>query len=145
VLGRSVDLHHWLVKEGWALNFEPHARGRFKDDEAEARHGRFGIWQGCFVTPQDFRYWNRHEAVLLGPNCLPDARTKLFPDHARMPRGCEIKGKHARRALLTGHSGIYHVPGCGSYRRTKNPDVWFCSEEEALAAGFRPSFTCWLR
>jgi len=31
---------------------------------------------------------------------------------------------------------IYHVPGGRSYEATK-PEQWFCSEEEAIAAGFR--------
>ena len=83
----GVDLHHWLVKEGWAINFEPYARGRFKDDEREAREARLGIWKGCFVNPQDFRRWNKHTASLIGPTCTPDARGTLLPDHAQMPRG----------------------------------------------------------
>jgi endonuclease YncB( thermonuclease family) len=141
----GVDLHRWLVVHGWAINFEPYARGRFKDDEREAREGRFGIWKGCFVAPQDFRRWHNRTAKLLGPTCPPEARAKLFPDHPRMSLGCEIKGKYAVRAQLSGHRGIYHVPGCGSYRRTMNPDRWFCSEDDAVAAGFRRSLTCWLR
>jgi endonuclease YncB( thermonuclease family) len=141
----GADLHHWLVREGWAVNFEPHARGRFMHDEREAREARLGMWKGCFVNPQDFRRWNKHTASLIGPSCTPDARAALFPDDAQMPHGCEIKGKYALRALLSGHRGIYHVPGCGSYRRTKDPHRWFCSEEDALAAGFRRSLTCSLR
>jgi endonuclease YncB( thermonuclease family) len=141
----GVDLHAWLVREGWAVNFEPYARGRFAEDERHAREVRSGIWEGCFVTPQDFRRWNKDTASLIGPTCTPDARPAFFPDHAAMPLGCEIKGKYALRALLTGHRGIYHVPGCGSYRRTKGPDRWFCSEEDALAAGFRRSLTCSLQ
>ena len=62
-----------------------------------------------------------------------------------MPPGCKIKGKYALRALLTGHRGIYRLLGCSGYRRTKRPDRWFCSEEDAIAAGFRLSFTCWRR
>jgi endonuclease YncB( thermonuclease family) len=138
----GIDLHRWLVRNGWALNFEPYAYGRFKDDEREAQERGAGMWKGCFVAPHDFRRWNKHTAPLLGPRCPVDARRKLFPDDAVMPPGCEIKGKFALRALLTGHRGIYHVPGCSSYRRTKRPDRWFCSEEDAVAAGFRLSFTC---
>ena len=69
----GIDLHRWLVIEGWALNFEPYARGPFRDQEADARHGRFNIWKGCFVSPRDFRRWNKHKAVLLGPSCPSDA------------------------------------------------------------------------
>lgn len=139
----GTDLHWWLVEKGWALNFEPHARGRFKVYEAEAQAGHFGLWKGCFVAPQDFRYWRKHSAKLLGASCPPDARAKLFPDDPRMPGGCEIKAKYALRAWPK--LGIYHLPGCGSYRRTTKPDRWFCSEDDAMAAGFRGSYTCWLR
>ena len=107
---------------------------------------RVNAAQACgrdaFVAPHDFRQWNKYTARLLGPRCPADARLKLFPDHAPMPPGCEIKGKYALRAVLTGHRGIYHLPGCNSYWRTKNPERWFCSEEDAIAAGFRLSFTC---
>ena len=56
-----------------------------------------------------------------------------------MPAGCDIKGHYAMRAWP--YRGIYHLPGCGSYRRTK-AKRWFCSEEEALAARFRKAYTC---
>ena len=136
----GIDLHHWLVVQGWALNFEPHLKGRFKTDEDDARAGRFGLWKGCFVAPQDFRRWNKRTAKLLGPSCPADARDKLFPDDdAAMPVGCEIKGHYAVRAWPS--TGIYHLPRCGSYGRTK-AKRWFCSEEEALAAGFRKAYTC---
>jgi endonuclease YncB( thermonuclease family) len=135
----GADLHHWLVLHGWALNFEPYPKSRFKTDEDDARAGRFGLWKGCFVAPQDFRRWNKRTAKLLGPSCPADAREKLFPDDATMPIGCEIKGHYAVRAWPS--AGIYHLPGCGSYRRTK-AKRWFCSEEEALAAGFRKAYTC---
>ena len=139
----GIDLHHWLVQQGWAINFEPYAKERFKVDEADARAGQFGMWKGCFVAPRDFRRWNKRTATLLGPNCPEDARERLFPDDPRMPAGCEIKAKYALRAWP--HRGIYHLPGCGSYRRTSKPERWFCSEEDAAAAGFRASYTCWWR
>ena len=135
----GIDLGRWLVDEGWALNFEPRAKGRFTMDEDDARAAHSGLWKGCFVAPQDFRSWNKHSAKLLGANCPPDARDKLFPDEATMPMGCEIKGHYAVRAWP--YAGIYHLPNCGSYRRTK-AKRWFCSEEAALEAGFRKAYTC---
>ena len=65
----------------------------------------------------------------------PSARDKLFPDNPEMPPGCSIKGKFAVRAKVTGYRGIYHLEGCRSYRTLKNPNRWFCSEEDAQAAG----------
>ena len=139
----GTEINRWLVQKGWAINFEPYAKGRFKTDEDDARAAQFGMWKGCFVAPRDFRRWNKSTAVMLGPNCPPDARTKLFPDDPQMPPGCEIKGKYSWRAQP--YRGIYHVPGCGSYRRTTKHERWFCSEEDAWAANFRRSLTCWLR
>ena len=139
----GTDINRWLVQQGWAINFEPYAKGRFKSDEDEARAGQFGVWKGCFVAPQDFRRWNSKTAALRGPHCLADAREKLFPDDPAMPPGCSIKGKFSLRAFP--YQGIYHEPGCGSYRRTKKHERWFCSEEDAWAAGFRRSLTCWWR
>jgi hypothetical protein len=71
-----------------------------------------------------------------------ETRNLLFPDDPAMPPGCSIKGKFARRAQLTGERGIYHLEGCSSYRRVTMPNRWFCSEDEALAAGFRKAYTC---
>ena len=135
----GVDLQHWLVLGGWALSAEPDAKGRYKGDEDDARAGRFGLWKGCFVAPADFRGWNRRSAKLLGPGCPADARDKLFPDETPMPAGCAIKGHYATRAWPS--KGIYHLPECGSYRRTK-AKRWFCTEDDALAAGFRKAYTC---
>jgi endonuclease YncB( thermonuclease family) len=137
----DVDIQRWLVQQGWAVNVDP--LGRFADDERRARERPLSIWRGCFVAPFDFRRGRKHTAILMGTDCPPDARAKLVTDYTLKPPGCEIKGKYAFRARFTGHLGIYHLPRCGSYRRAIGAHRWFCSEEEAVAAGFRRSFTCW--
>jgi hypothetical protein len=52
------------------------------------------------------------------------------------PRGCAIKGN------VTKHGRIYHMPWSPWYMQIKiEPDKgkrWFCSEAEAVAAGWRP-------
>jgi micrococcal nuclease len=47
----------------------------------------------------------------------------------------DCKGKIKGNA----NSKIYHVPGGAYYDKTQDNIVWFCSEEEAQAAGFRKS------
>lgn len=143
VEGETRSLNQWLVLEGWALNFEPYAKGRFKADQEAARDKSNGIWKGCFSPPQDVRRWDKSSAGLLGAACPKgketETRNVLFPDHPVIPLGCSIKGKLAARAHFTGHRGIYHIEGCRSY--AQSPDRWFCSELEAQAEGFRKSFT----
>src|ERR1700687_382398 len=101
VEGESTSLNQLLVRQGFALNFEPYARGRFKDDEAGAKDNRRGLWRGCFVAPQEFR-WGKTDGALLGDSCRADKdreiRAVLVPDDPTSPAGCSIKGKFAVRA-----------------------------------------------
>ena len=145
VEGETASLNQLVVRQGFALNFEPYARGRFKDDEAAAKDDRRGLWKGCFVAPQDFRR-GRKDGALLGFACRSDKdreiRAVLFPDEPAMPAGCSIKGKLVVRARVTGNVGVYHLQGCPSYPALTRPDRWFCTEEDAQAAGYRKAYNC---
>jgi len=145
VEGNTTSLNQDLVREGFALNLEPSAKGRSREDEANARSDRRGLWKGCFVAPQEFRR-GKKDGILLGGSCRTDKdreiRSVLFPDHPAMPAGCSIKGKFAVRARVTGNVGIYHLQGCRSYPALTRPDRWFCSEDDARAAGFRRAYNC---
>jgi endonuclease YncB( thermonuclease family) len=145
VAGETANLNQLVVRQGFALNFEPYAKGRFREDELGAKDNRRGLWKGCFVAPQEFR-WGRKDGALLGDSCRTDKdreiRAVLFPDDPAMPSGCSIKGKFAARARFTGNVGVYHLQGCRSYPALTKPDRWFCSEEDAQAAGFRKAYNC---
>jgi endonuclease YncB( thermonuclease family) len=142
--GEAATLNAWLVREGWAIKFEPSAKGRFAAEEADARANRRGLWDGCFAEPRDLRGWDQNGARLVGGGCQAAhqnrTREKLFRVDPAMPLGCPIKAKLALRAV--GYEGIYHLPSCRSYQRQKRVNRWFCSEEDAQAAGFRKSLTC---
>jgi endonuclease YncB( thermonuclease family) len=145
VEGETTSLNQLLVRQGFALNFDPAGKGRFKEDEAGAKDNRRGLWKGCFVAPQEFRR-GRKDAPLLGDSCRADRdreiRAVLFPDEPASPPGCSIKGKFAVRARVTGNIGVYHLQGCRSYPALTRPDRWFCAEEDAQAAGFRRAYNC---
>ena len=144
VEGETTSLSQLLVQKGFALNVEASASGRFKVDEARAREERLGLWKGCFVAPREFRA-AKQDGPLLGASCRSDRereiREAMFPDDRVMPPGCNIKGKYAVRARVTGNLGIYHLQGCRSYPGLKQ-DRWFCSEEQAQADGFRRAYNC---
>jgi endonuclease YncB( thermonuclease family) len=143
--GDTTSLSQLLVHQGFALNVESAATGRFETDEARAREDREGLWKGCFVAPQEFRT-GKKDGALLGGSCPADRdkeiREALFPEALAMPSGCNIKGKFAVRARVTGNVGIYHLQACRSYPALTKPDRWFCSEEDAQAAGFRRAYNC---
>jgi len=143
--GETTSLSQLLVRQGFALNLESSATGRFQPDEARAIENRQGLWKGCFVAPQQFRL-GKKDSSLLGGSCPSDRdkeiREALFPEQLAMPSACSIKGKFAVRARVTGNVGIYHLQGCRSYPALTQPDRWFCSEEDAQAAGFRRAYNC---
>jgi endonuclease YncB( thermonuclease family) len=145
VEGETTSLNQLLVRHGLALNAEPPGTGQFQQDEADAKNNRHGLWKGCFVAPQEFRR-GRKDGALLGRSCRADKdreiRAVLFPGDPAMPPGCSIKGKFALRARVTGNVGVYHLQGCRSYPVLTKPDRWFCSEEDAQAAGFRRAYNC---
>ena len=86
------------------------------------------------------------DGALLGGACPADKdreiRSVLFPEISTMPPRCTIKAKFAVRARVTGNVGIYHLQGCRSYPAMTRPDRWFCSEDDAQAAGFRRAYNC---
>jgi endonuclease YncB( thermonuclease family) len=144
VEGESTSLNQSMVRSGFAMNIGADKSG-FADDEAKAKADRKGVWKGCLVAPQDFRLGNK-DAALLGGACPTDKdkeiRAVLFPEFLTMPPRCTIKAKFAVRARVTGNVGIYHLQGCRSYPATTKPDRWFCSEDDAQAAGFRRAYNC---
>jgi len=143
--GEAATLNQWAVREGWAIKREGDAKGTFAADETDARENRRGMWAGCFADPDDLRRYNVG-GRLLGAACRAGrenrTRDKLFRVDSPMPTGCRIKGKLALRAHIAGYMGIYHMPGCRSYRGLKRAQRWFCSEEDAQAEGFRKALTC---
>jgi endonuclease YncB( thermonuclease family) len=141
----TTSLNQLLVRRGLAVNFASTGQDRFGEDETDAKNNRRGLWKGCFVAPQEFRA-GRKDGTLLGGACRADKdreiRAALFPQDSAMPSGCRIKGKYALRARVTGNIGIYHLQACRSYPALTNPDRWFCSEDDARAAGFRKAYNC---
>lgn len=143
--GETTSLNQLLVRRGFAVNSAPDGQAKFGSDEAAARDDRRGLWKGCFIAPQEFRAGHK-DGALLGGACRADKdreiRDVLFPLEPAMPSGCSIKGRYAARARFTGNVGIYHLRICQSYPALTRPDRWFCSEDDARAAGFRKAYTC---
>jgi endonuclease YncB( thermonuclease family) len=143
--GESASLNLELARQGLAISVEPALKVHAGSDAAAARADRRGLWKGCFVAPAEFRI-GRKDGALIGSSCRADRdkeiRAALFPEELAQPPACAIKGKFAVRARVTGNLGIYHLQGCRSYAGLTKPDRWFCSEDDAQAAGFRRAFNC---
>jgi len=115
----GLDLNAEMVRRGMAWAFLKYSRS-YVEVETEARALRIGIWEGDSEPAWSYRarLWQTAEQV--------------------SPReGCVIKGN------VTRNGQIYHVPWSPWYGRVKvdaaRGERWFCSEVEAIAAGWRPA------
>jgi hypothetical protein len=127
------------VRSGWALAFKRYSQD-FIADEDYARESKAGLWAGAFIAPWDWRH--RHpQTIILGAFEVPrDAQQQLLsPTLAAAPPNpnCVIKANIKRNEC------IYHVPGGRFYDKLRMEPAatrrWFCSAEEAEAAGCRRS------
>ncbi len=145
VEGDGTSLNQQIAQMGLGVSIEPALKVHAKEDAAKARADKRGIWKGCFVAPAEFRL-GKKDGALIGGSCRADRdkeiRAVLFPEDVAAPPSCTIKAKFALRARVTGNVGVYQLQNCRTYAGFSNPDRWFCSEDDAQAAGFRRAFNC---
>ena len=117
----KLELNAAMVVSGWAVEFDRYSDGRYAGYEEEAKTAGVGLWQGKFVMPWEWRDRKRQEAA---EQPVSSSGTD-----------CEIKGNISRNGR------IYHMPGQADYDRVRisegRGERYFCSEEEAQAAGWR--------
>lgn len=111
------DVNAAMVRQGHAWAFVKYSQSYVRE-EALARAEGLGIWQGHAQPAWDYR------------------AKRWMAAESRAPDGCAIKGN------ITKHGRIYHMPWSPWYAQIRmEPDKgkrWFCSEAEAMAAGWRP-------
>jgi endonuclease YncB( thermonuclease family) len=132
------DIQKWMVKNGWAL---AHTRVShdYEADEKAAREAKAGMWQGAFIAPWEWRVRNKKTAIL-GAVKPPETAHAILLASASGPVApspeCTIKGNVNRSGEC-----IYHRPTSRWYAQIKMQVTkgtrWFCSVEEAEAAGCR--------
>jgi endonuclease YncB( thermonuclease family) len=119
----GTNLNAAMVAAGLALAYTRYSCD-YESIEREAKEKSAGIWAGQFVEPWEWRKGTRLEAETVRTPAPAPARD------------CKIKGNISSKGKR-----IYHVPGSRWYNRTKidesKGERWFCSEEEAQAAGWR--------
>jgi len=112
------NLNAEMVASGYALAYRKYGLD-YVGYEDHARQKRLGLWAGTFVEP-----W----------------RYRAEPAKAQEPpNGCSIKGNINSKGRR-----LYHRPGDRSYANTvispQKGERWFCSEEEAVSAGWSPAW-----
>ena len=114
----DVFVNDYLVREGYAhaSSYPPDVKyqDQFLQAEGEARQSNRGLWGSC-------------------------SQTSSQPSQSSTPSdSCLIKGN-----ISSSGEKIYHLPGQYYYDKTvideSRGEKWFCSEEEAISAGWRKS------
>ncbi|MET2825835.1 thermonuclease family protein [Mesorhizobium shangrilense] len=117
----------WMVEHGQALDWPRYSHGAYALQQAKAEATKVGVWVGTFQPPWDWRAEHRD-----------DGQSASAPLFAAGNSGCYIKGNISAEG-----ERIYHMPGQKYYGVTKITEAkgerWFCSEAEAMAAGWRKS------
>ena len=118
----DVFINLELVKQGFAYSYSypPDIKYQelFVKAQQEAREANRGLWNSC------------------------QAQTETSTSQENNSNSsCLIKGN-----ISSSGEKIYHLPGCGSYEKTKIDEArgekWFCTESEAVAAGWRKALNC---
>jgi endonuclease YncB( thermonuclease family) len=113
----EIEVNRWLVAHGWAWAFVKYD-ARYLADERRAKSANLGIWKGKADPPWD---WRAGQTVSAPPETSG---------------GCRIKGN-----VSANGERIYHLPWQHAYGKTRidraSGERWFCSETEALSAGWR--------
>lgn len=121
--GESVQ--ETLLEEGLARTayiFPPNTRylDEFEEASKVAKERSIGIWEtDNYVTNRGF-----NTEVLTNNNAEEKKSTT---------EQCNIKGNINRQGKK-----IYHIPS-GKYYEQTNPEEWFCTEQDAIQAGFKKS------
>ena len=161
------NINAWMVQQGNAWAYRHYlADKRFCSWEAQARAAGRGLWgqpsetwrapwqwraagRGEPVAFSDYRNETVAQCMAAMPDTVQPAKAIAGSAHAGTsgidvpvpsmpPHGnCLIKGN------ISPGGRIYHLPGSDSYDKTRIDEArgerWFCTEAEALEAGWRPA------
>lgn len=149
------NMNAWMVQQGHAWAYREYLKEPgYCIWESDARQSRLGLWGASLNSvhaPWEWRRVEQGEASSFTDysretvaNCVaamlrtPSHAQSDVPLQAPLPEplgACRIKGN------ISDSGRIYHVPGSAWYDRTKivtaRGERWFCSEKDALAAGWR--------
>ncbi len=126
----GINFNLLMIQTGFAYEYTydlPYTyHAEFKEAQQQARERKIGLWGDmCQNTSTQ----------------SPSATAVPISAPVSGGNSCTIKGN-----ISSSDEKIFHVVGCGSYSKTvideSKGEKWFCSEQEALNAGWRKALNC---
>lgn len=126
-----------IIKQGYAHEYTygvPYKyQADFKNAEKYARDNKLGLWADNTCAGDTTKAATASVSAPIAPIAVPTTNNPT--DTSK----CTIKGNVTTEK-------IYHLPGCGSYDKTvideSAGERWFCTEADAIAAGWRKAKNC---
>lgn len=162
----GVFFNFEMIKQGYAYEYTYNTsyqyQNEFKQAQNEAQKEKRGLWSpdtcnGELIIEEKQNTTsqtstNKTEEISTNTSTLENSTnstsepiaTPTAPTPSPEPdqTECNIKGN-----IASDGEKIYHYPGCASYSRTKidesKGERWFCTSEEARAAGWREALNCY--
>ena len=127
--------NQYMIKEGYAHEYTYNTpykyQAKFKNLENEAQTSKSGLWSPDSCNGDTSKVISNH----------PASPTSEIYNTESNSSSCIIKGNISSKS-----ERIFHVVGCKSYNQTvideSKGEKWFCSEQEALNAGWRKALNC---
>jgi micrococcal nuclease len=122
----------YMIEQGYAheytYNIPYKYQIEFKNAQKQAQANKAGLW-----SPNTCNGDTTTEKITTTPTITPTATNTTS--------SCMIKGN-----ISSSKEKIYHMVGCGSYNQTvideSKGEKWFCTEQEAISAGWRKALNC---
>lgn len=150
----GTNINQYMIEEGYAYEYtynKPYKyQIEFKQSQEDAKDYYKGLWS--YLTCEGKRDLNdskNEDSSIKDEYDYDDYSNDSDPinsyteQHSSQPSSssCNIKGN-----ISSNDEKIYHLEFCGSYSRTiideSKGERWFCSEEEAINAGWRKALNC---
>lgn len=127
----GVDFGDYIIDEGYGYEYTygvPYLKQEeYKESQSAAKNANKGLWASCYVSKSD------DDAAPIEEGNTANEVVHVYGENG----DCNIKGNIS---YSTGEK-IYHMPWQENYWDTViSPEYgerWFCSEEEAVSAGWR--------
>ncbi len=128
----ATNINLQMIQSGYAYEYTynlPYKyQKEFKEAQQQASVSKIGLWGDTCQTP-------------VTQTQPPSATPVPFSAPISNSNSCTIKGN-----ISSSDEKIFHTISCGSYSKTvideSKGEKWFCSEQEALDAGWRRALNC---